>query len=252
MEKTFIITACNHTMDMSVGNINSNTLEIPYADLRPGMEITVEGMEKCGCTEITAVSEEMVAVRWSGHDYEIRLGDKMKSDGILCHNIYLSVDEIYMEYSFEEKTMWDKAREMIISIGNIHNSSSSPVHSETAGQEQEVLKIIEDLIDGGEIGMYPLYALLNASNNWYSGAIVRLSQFREILLEGIGKGCLAPDCSEGWEWLRIAADCNDPAEFMTDMERYYNIIMDAVANGDENAREIMDTIWEPEQEIEED
>lgn len=95
-------------MDMSVGNINSKTLEIPYADLRPGMEITVEGMEKCGCTEITAVSEEMVAVRWSGHDYEIRLGDKMKSDGILCHNIYLSVDEVYMEYSFEEKTMWDK------------------------------------------------------------------------------------------------------------------------------------------------
>lgn len=45
---------------------------------------------------------------------------------------------------------------------------------------------------------------------------------------------------------------NDPEEFMTDMERYYDILATAAEEGNEIALDIMNTIWEPEQIIEED
>ena len=45
---------------------------------------------------------------------------------------------------------------------------------------------------------------------------------------------------------------NDPEEFMTDMERYYDILATADEEGNEIALDIMNAIWEPEQIIEED
>lgn len=39
---------------------------------------------------------------------------------------------------------------------------------------------------------------------------------------------------------------------MTDMERYYDILAKAAEEGNEIALDIMNTIWEPEQIIEED
>ena len=82
--------------------------------------------------------------------------------------------------------------------------------------------------------------------------MVRMSQFRQILLEGIDCGALAPDDDAGWEWLYAAAECNDPQEFMTDMDRYYDLLASAAEEGNEDALDIMNTIWPPEQIIEED
>lgn len=76
--------------------------------------------------------------------------------------------------------------------------------------------------------------------------------FQDILLEGIGKGALAPDDQLGWSWMHTAAINNDPALFMADTDRYYDLLMEAVANGNEDARDIMDQIWEPENCQEED
>ena len=82
--------------------------------------------------------------------------------------------------------------------------------------------------------------------------IVRPGLFRLVLLEGIGLGCLAPDKTLAWEWMETAAVNNDPATFMDDMDRYYDLLAAAAENGVAEARRLMDRIWEPEQIIEED
>lgn len=91
-----------------------------------------------------------------------------------------------------------------------------------------------------------------ASNNWHSAKILRLGLFQDILLEGIEKGALAPDDAQGWEWLKVAAESNDPSEFMPDMEHYYDLLASAAEAGDTNALDIMNEVWPTEQIIEED
>ena len=114
------------------------------------------------------------------------------------------------------------------------------------------MKLIDELIREGDIGLYVLKAILMASNDWSTGEFVRPSLFRQILLEGIEKGCLTPDYANDWDWLETAAENNNPAEFMDDMDRWYDILASAVECGNEVARDIMNRIWEPEQIIEED
>lgn len=111
--------------------------------------------------------------------------------------------------------------------------------------------MIKDLLNNA-IQLYPLAALLASTDNWQTCEIVRMERFREILLEGIDLGCLAPDMDFSWEILEIAAKNNDPTEFMTDMERYYDILATASEEGNTIALDIMNQIWEPEQIIEED
>ena len=115
-----------------------------------------------------------------------------------------------------------------------------------------MLDLLNEAINGGMVEVYPLKALLAASNNWATGLIVRRGLFQNILLEGIEKGCLAPDKEVAWEWLDTAAVNNDPTFFMTDMERYYDILCTAAEAGNNIALNLMNTIWEPEQIIEED
>lgn len=50
----------------------------------------------------------------------------------------------------------------------------------------------------------------------------------------------------------LAAEHNDPTEFMTDMDHYFDLLMTATEHGNHNAHEIMDMIWEPENCQEED
>lgn len=134
----------------------------------------------------------------------------------------------------------------------IHKKSLHALILSTTDDEQLVLQLINHEIDAGSIGLYPLKALLISSNNWYTTKILRQGMFREILLEGIAKGSLSPCDAEGWEWLHVAADTNDPAEFMTDMERYYDLLASAAEAGNIDALDIMNEIWPPEQIIEED
>ena len=44
----------------------------------------------------------------------------------------------------------------------------------------------------------------------------------------------------------LAAEHNDPPEFMTDMDHYFDLLLTATELGNHNAHEIMDMIWEPE------
>lgn len=123
-----------------------------------------------------------------------------------------------------------------------------------AYDEQQVIDLVKTSISEGFVDAYPMYALLSASNDWSTFVICRMTQFQILLREGIAKGCLDPVGHDtAWFWLGVAAEYNDPTPFLDDdMEGYYDLLMSAVEQGNETARDIMFAIWEPEQEQEED
>ena len=141
---------------------------------------------------------------------------------------------------------------MVLRVSREHEKEFRSVYPATTRLEERALRLLDRAIAGGMIEAYPLKALLEASNNWATCVIVRPGLFRLVLLEGIGLGCLAPDKTLAWEWMETAAVNNDPATFMDDMDRYYDLLADAAENGVAEARRLMDRIWEPEQIIEED
>lgn len=116
----------------------------------------------------------------------------------------------------------------------------------TTAREQAVIDAIDALIVQGNAELYVTKALLHGSNNWSTFLLVRPGLFRDILLEGIEKGALGPECQTAWEWMEIASLNNDPAEMMDDMERYYDLLATAAEAGRTEALDIMDAIWEPE------
>ncbi len=148
--------------------------------------------------------------------------------------------------------LWNEIGRLYERIYERHSVAGGSVMPATAAAEERVLALIDNVIAAGDVGAYVIKAHLASCNNWYTGVIVRISQFRQILLEGIEHGALAPDDDAGWEWLYAAAECNDPQEFMTDMDRYYDLLASAAEEGNEDALDIMNTIWPPEQIIEED
>lgn len=148
--------------------------------------------------------------------------------------------------------MFDQIIKEVIAIGEIHAAAHASVCHETTAREQHVLQAVAVLIADGNIGLYPFKALLMASNDWHTWHIVREGLFRDILLEGIEHGSLAPDDEDGWEWLKFASLSNDPTNFMTDMERYFDLLMNATEHGNDDAHDILDQIWEPENCREED
>ncbi len=156
------------------------------------------------------------------------------------------------EFPFkEEYANFETVINRIKEIGDIHKKSDRAIYPETTEAEEEVLHYV-DLYLEEDPEMYAIKAMLEASNNWDTFEIVRPDQYRAILLEGIDKGALAPENAFAWSMLGLAAQSNDPQEFMTDIDRYYDLLATAVEHGNTDALDIMNTIWEPEQIIEED
>lgn len=136
---------------------------------------------------------------------------------------------------------------LIIDIG------TSTQDTETlAARKQQALRLIDLDIARGFTGMHVAKALLSSSDDWSTCEITDADRFRAILEEGIARGCLRPDNHIGWDWMETAAKNNDPACFMENMERYYDILADAAEHGVVEAMDIRDTIWEPENCQEED
>ena len=124
--------------------------------------------------------------------------------------------------------------------------------SATTSDEQKVLDQVNAAIENGDIELYPMKALLAASNDWSTGLITRMGLYKNILLEGIGKGALAPENEYAWEWIAAAATNNDPEEFVDDKTLYYDLLSTAAESGLTLAQDILNRIWEPENIIEED
>lgn len=118
--------------------------------------------------------------------------------------------------------------------------------------EQKVLDQINSAIENGDIELYPMKALLAASNDWNTGLITRMGLYKNILLEGIGHGALAPGNEYAWEWIAAAATNNAPEEFVDDKTLYYDLLSTAAESGLTLAQDILNRIWEPENIIEED
>lgn len=124
--------------------------------------------------------------------------------------------------------------------------------SSTLNDEQEVLNKVTEAIEAGDIELYPMKALLAASNDWNTGLITRMGLYKNILLEGVGHGALSPENEYAWKWIEAAATNNDPEEFIDDKTLYYDLLSTAAESGVTIALDIMDRIWEPENIIEED
>lgn len=237
------LTACNHTMDMSVGNLLRRTREIPLEELRPGMKIGVDEMPQNGTTEIRSADPGRISLAWGGRTFEVPFGgEPVATHCLQLENPYLSVDEIYMEYRFLLRTPEDKIRELLGEIAEYHDRFDSPAYPATAARQEQVLELVRERIDAGEYSYYPLYALLKSCDNWSRGTLVRPALFRRILLEGIDRGCLAPDNRQAWVWMGAAAVNNDPAVFLEDRKRYDALLAEAAACGDENARSIRERL----------
>ncbi len=145
--------------------------------------------------------------------------------------------------------MSDKTFDLFESVALKHKAGD---FSSTTAVEQEVLDRLGKAISKGDLELYPMKALLAASNDWNTGLITRAGLYKSILLEGIELGALAPENEYAWEWIGAAATNNDPEEFVDDKTLYYDILSAAAESGRTIALDIMDRIWEPENIIEED
>lgn len=249
--KELRVRVTERTMDMSVSNTEYGDMDIPEKDLKKEARFEVPHFPD-SAFEILEASGDKVRVQWCSHEYEIPLGNTVTTRNILLDNPYLSVDEMHIRFEYREIPLYTRAMRLLDKIAKLHGAMD-PRKAGTTKAEQKVLNMLDELIyKNDRTDLYPLKALLDASNNWATGKIVRMSHFRHILLEGIDKGCLAPDQDEAWDWMEAAAGNNDPAEFMEDTERWYDILMTAAEEGNTIAKDIMDRIWEPEQIIEED
>ena len=143
----------------------------------------------------------------------------------------------------------DSTFDLLESIATKHRDGD---YTSTTEDERKVLDQIGAAIKDGDIELYPMKALLAASNDWNTGLITRMGLYKNILLEGIDKGTLAPGNEYAWEWIGAAATNNDPEEFVDDKTLYYDLLSTAAESGVTIALDIMDRIWEPEDIIEED
>lgn len=143
----------------------------------------------------------------------------------------------------------DSTFDLLESIAGKHRDGD---FTSTTADEQKVLDHISAAINDGDIKLYPMKALLAASNDWNTGIITRMGLYKNILLHGIFSGALAPENEYAWEWIGAAAMNNDPEEFVDDKTLYYDLLSTAAESGITIALEIMNRIWEPEDIIEED
>lgn len=135
----------------------------------------------------------------------------------------------------------------IIHFGNL--KPDTPGYRE---RQEQLLQLVEADIAAGESGMWMCKALLESCRDWSTCRITYMERFKALLLEAIEHGALAPDNIVGWDWMDVAVRYNNPAEFMDDTLRFYDLLADAGEHGISSAFDIIDMIWEPENCQEED
>ena len=142
-------------------------------------------------------------------------------------------------------------KEIINAIIEFGNTPASDTPDYRARQN-ELLRQVDVDIERGQTGMWVCKALLESCRDWSTCEITYPDRFKRLLLEAIDHGALAPDDIIGWGWMDVAVRNNDPAEFMDDTLRFFELLADAGENGISGAFDIMDMIWEPENCQEED
>lgn len=246
------IRATHMTRDMSVGNtydidyyVDIDRLDdnkTTYIDLT-----TLNG----GRIEIVKVTADTITLRWHERVFCVNFGAEVSTDASLIDNQLLSLDSLQQTFAYREIPDYIGIWNMIASLGRDEKERKTE-RSILAARKNEILHFIEIAIEHGNTGLYVAKALLNIYNDWSTCEISDLSAFRKELFEGIEHGCLAPDNHYSWEWLEVATKYNNPDCFMEDMDLYYEVLDTAASHGVVEAIDIMNSIWEPEQIIEED
>lgn len=246
------IRATHMTRDMSVGNTYDTDyyVDIDRLDDKKTSHIDLTALNG-GQIEVVAATADAVTLRWRERMYCIRFGAEVSTDASLIDNQLLSMDSLQLTFAYREIPDYIGIWNMIASLGRDEMEHKTE-RCILAAQKNEILHFIEIAIEHGNTGLYVAKALLNIYNDWSTCKISDLGAFQKELLEGIEHGCLAPDNYYGWEWLEVAAKYNNPACFMEDMDLYYEVLDTAASHGVVEAIDIMNSIWEPEQIIEED
>ena len=246
------IRATHVTRDMSVGNTYDTDyyVDIDHLDNNKTTYIDLTTLNG-GRIEIVKVTADTITLRWHERVFCVNFGAEVSTDASLIDNQLLSLDSLQLTFAYREIPDYIGIWNMIASLGHDEKERKTERCILTA-QKNEILHFIEIAIKHGNTGLYVAKALLNMYNDWSTCEISDLYTFQKELLEGIEHGCLAPDNHYGWEWLEVAAKYNNPASFMEDMDLYYEVLDTAASHGVVEAIDIMNSIWEPEQIIEED
>ena len=101
----------------------------------------------------------------------------------------------------------DSTFDLLESIAKKHGDGD---FSSTTESERKVLDQVNAAIADGDVELYPMKALLAASNDWNTGLITRMGLYKNILLEGIECGALVPGNEYAWEWDRLRRDEQRP------------------------------------------
>jgi len=240
------------TRDMSVGN----TYSVDYytdIDQFGGNEETCINLPRLdgGRVKLVSVTEDAVTLKWGEEEFHVNFGSEVSTKEYLINNPLLSSDLLKLTFSYRKSPNYAELWSMIAKVGCDELEGKEERRALTA-RKKYILHHIKKAIEQGNTGLYMAKALLTEYNNWGTCKINNLNFFRQQLLEGIERGSLAPDNYFGWEWMEVATKYNAPTDFMEDMELYYEVLDTAACHGVVEAIDIMDSIWEPEQIIEED
>lgn len=246
------IRATHVTRDMSVGNTYDTDyyVDIDHLDNNKTTYIDLTTLNG-GRIEIVKVTADTITLRWHERVFCVNFGAEVSTDARLIDNQLLSLDSLQLTFAYREIPDYIGIWNMIASLGRDEKERKTE-RSILAARKNEILHFIEIAIEHGNTGLYVAKALLNIYNDWSTCEISDLSAFQKELFEGIEHGCLAPDNHYGWEWLEVATKYNNPDCFMEDMDLYYEVLDTAASHGVVEAIDIMNSIWKPEQIIEED
>ena len=238
--------------DMSVGNSFDNKMApIPYADLRAGEEIDCSRI-RGGKVRVVDVVPERITLEAEGKTYELELEEKVGCGDYAVDNPFVSLETIELFFYYEYRSPYNQAIWVFDYVRRCHSVTTGSVNSRTTKYEKKVLNLLNRAGREGYTDAYVLKALLDTCNNWSTMVICRMSQFKGLLLQAVRKGALGPDHDLAWQVMGMAATNNDPNEFIDDKDLYYDLLATAAEEGCDEARDIMNEIWPPEQIIEED
>ncbi len=196
--------------------------------------------------KVAECTHNLVSLVWRDQTYIVEVNATITTDAVNREG-----DSVRMEFDYHHDTIYDRAVSGINEVYEIHKESTSSFISETVKQEEDVLATLGHLIAVEGLVEFRLYrALLDSCNNWSTLVIARISEFKRAFAIAVDEDDFEYDFA--WDTLELAAQNNNPQYFMDDMDKYYDFLATATENGNDVALDIMNTIWEPENIIEED
>lgn len=116
---------------------------------------------------------------------------------------------------------WELVESQLYDIAGTYVSRNLPDDIEQ--QKAGLISNLDNMISIGCNAVYPLKALLAASDNWETCKIVRFDKFRQIIKEGIDKNAFGKRSEKAWNWLEFAMEANDPSTFFENKDTWDDI-----------------------------